>query len=45
MALKLEHEKRLEELKIEELDKRHQVEKKIASTERRHQLAAQPHGR
>ena len=38
--IKLEHEKRLEELKIEELDKRHQVEKKIASIERRHQLAA-----
>ena len=27
-------------MKIEELDKRHQVEKKIASIERRHQLAA-----
>ena len=38
--IKLEHEKRLEELKIEELDKRHRVEKKIASIERRHQLAA-----
>ena len=38
--IKLEHEKRLEELKIGELDKRHQVEKKIASNERRHQLAA-----
>ena len=38
--IKLEHEKRLEELKKEELDKRHQVEKKIASIERRHQLAA-----
>ena len=38
--IKLEHEKRLEELKIEELDKRHQMEKKMASIELRHQLAA-----
>ena len=30
----------MEELKTEKLDKRHQVEKKIASIERRHQLAA-----
>ena len=36
--IKLEHEKCLEELKIEELDKRHQVGKRIASIERGHQL-------